>query len=265
MNHKIYLRNLEKSTLYFFFYFFGELFYFIFIKHYIFFITLILSIFQIIILILFIFIYDLDFLLNKYRQRKQVLILKKNSAFNSFDFLKTTQSNKLLNSSSNPPIRGNVDPRTKIKNNEDINDINVSHHTNIMNNNNLNNNNENNEISENEISIISNIENNSSINNNNRKHNFHSFIQNNSLLKENENIYYFNKNYKNNLKNKNSVCYFLKKYVPFINIFIFNDLNIYIIKLSLFLFWLNLLIFFNIIFQFIFYGYYNVCEDDESL
>ena len=77
MNHKIYLRNLEKSTLYFFFYFFGELFYFIFIKHYIFFITLILSIFQIIILILFIFIYDLDFLLNKYRQRKQILKLKK--------------------------------------------------------------------------------------------------------------------------------------------------------------------------------------------
>ncbi len=221
MNKEIILRILRKKI--------------IFKKHY-FFIAVSLSfIFQLIILMFFVAKYNINYLLNKYNTNSKE-IKKKIRKINSSD-LETKESNELLNENPNPPIKIKKSPRKIFKDKED------------------------------NLCIIKNFnESNSTINFDNIELNinefyhkcYESFNDDNIFITlnfntENSNksskiISDFDNNYKENNKT-NSFCYFIKKYVPFINIFIFNDLNLYIIKLSLFLFWLNLLIFLNIIFD----------------
>ncbi len=153
--------------------------------------------------------------------------------------METKESNELLNENPNPPIKIKKSPRKIFKDKED------------------------------NLCIIKNFnESNYTINFDNIELNINKSYQKCYESFKGDNIFItiisdIDNNYKENNKTI-SLCFFIKKYVPFINIFIFNDLNIYIIKLSLFLFWLNLLIFLNIIFQFIVCGYHNKCNENDS-
>ena len=209
MNKEIILRILRKKI--------------IFKKHY-FFIAVSLSfIFQLIILMFFVAKYNINYFLNKYNTNSKEI--KKKIRKNNSSDLETKESNELLNENPNPPIKIKKSPRKIFKDKED------------------------------NLCIIKNFnESNSTINFDNIELNINEFYHKCYESFNDDNIFITSKisdndnNHKENNKT-NSFCYFIKKYVPFINIFIFNDLNLYIIKLSLFLFWLNLLIFLNIIFD----------------
>ena len=238
MNKEIFLRILKKKL--------------IFKKNYIFIIVSISLIFQLMIFIFFVFKYNLNYLINKLSKLKEISF-KKNQRIN---MLETKESNSLLKENSNPPKK-NKAPRNIFKNKEDNLCI-------IKNSDELNN-----------TINFKNIELN--INESYREC-YESFKgenifitisikdskNNSSKIISNSDIDFLNDNEIENNKS-HSISNFLKKYVPFINIYIFNDLNIYILKLSLFLFWLNLLFFFNIIFQYLYKNHNYLCEDYNHL
>ena len=245
MNNEILLRNLINNIS--------------FKKHYIFINVSVTFILQLIILIFFIFKFNIKYLLNEYLPKSNENENLNNNSNNNPNNLETRPSNS--NSNSNPPKKG----RDIIKVNED--NLLLVKNKNESNNNTINFDNFKISINKSyrkcyesfngdDIFVTSNINTNSVINSsqiianpdNNQS------INNEHILK-----------YKKNLKSTHPVCYFLKKYVPFINIFILYDLNIYIIKLSLFLLWLNLLFFFNIIIQYFCKKDNELCDDYINL
>ena len=202
---------------------------------------------QIVFFILYIKKYNIDYLLKKYRPRK----IKNPLTTNVENYNSINSNNPLIsinnNSISNPPVKNNKNPRKNLANKE-----NIQIKQNIEENNkekNKDNNIENNE--ENNNNLIINV--NDSIdtivfNNNELNINDYSDLIINTI----DNKIYYNKNFLNyekelKLNIKSLIKNYYKKYVPFISIFFKNDLNIYLIIISLFLFWFSLYVFFYII------------------
>ena len=260
------IKNINKPNLLIcVFYLIKEIFkYIINFFHYTFIAILILYIFQIIILILFITKYNVDYLLYKYRPRKTKSIItnvtqKKNENFHSFDCPKNSKDINL-----NPPKKNNKPPREMYKKKEDMLLENVEESKNTKEKNNKLDNitekiNETYKKNKNESNISSNIEKEKSNNLIHKTFTINyldsSINLTNNLNSENSNLlnykYKYNRhfiNFKNNEKIL-TIKYYYIRYVPFISIFYYNDLNIYIIKLSLFIFWLNLHFFLNICFH----------------
>ena len=196
-------------------------------------------IFQFFIFIVFIYKYNINYLLNIQLQKYEKNKFHKNKTSD----LEIKESNNIININTNPPIKNNKDIRKTFKDKENnlciIKNCNESNSTVNFDNIELN-------INKYYLKCYESFKvDNVLITSNNKldSSNNLGIIKTNSENKELD----YNKKKIQKIKKTFLICNYLKKYVPFINIFILNDLNIYIIKLSLFLIWLNLYFFFTII------------------
>ena len=229
-------------------------------------IELILLIIQIFLFILFLLKYDTDYLIKKYKlKRKFTHSTEDKTLNNSYNKNSEIKNNHQKSEILPNPTKKNKPPRNKIYNLENIEKSNFDKMVSILNNfkkkdfqqiflNNLKSvekkkieeKNEKKPINNDDIKIDINNDNNINNNENNTNDNSNdeNFLLNDSFYQYLDEI---NKN-KISFKHLN---FYLKNLMVLVSVFINNDYNIYILKLSLFIFYLNSIIYINNLYNFI--------------